>query len=105
MQVIYAMPFALLSALAFFACIVVPPWRRYKFHALVAPIAFGFCSIVAAGAIVLTADHFNQGLFTSPWSGGLRDAGTVILIYFIPGMIGSWVAVLAVTKIVNSRHS
>ena len=104
MQVIYAMPFAMLSALAFFACIVVPRWRHYKFHALVAPIAFGFCSIVAAGAIILTADHFNLGLFTRPWS-GLRDAGPLILIYFIPGMIGSWVAVLAVTKILNRHHS
>ena len=104
MQVIYALPFGMFSALAFFACVVVPRWRRYKFHALVAPIAFGFCSIVAAGAIILTSDHFNLGLFTRPFSGP-RDEVPLILIYFIPGLIGSWVAVLAVTKIVNCRHS
>ena len=104
MQVIYAMPFVLISALAFLVCVVVPRWRRYRFQALLAPVAFGFCSIVTAGAIILTADHFNLGLFTRPWS-GLRDAGPLILIYFIPGMIGSWVTVLAVTKIVNRRHS
>jgi hypothetical protein len=104
MQVIYALPFAMFSALAFFACALVPRWQRYKFHALVAPIAFGFCSIVGAGAIILTSDYFNVGLFTRQFSGP-RDALPLILIYFIPGFIGSWVAVLAVAKIVNLRHS
>lgn len=103
MQFIYALPFAMLSGLAFFACVVVPRWRRYKFQALVAPLAFGFCSIVAAGAIILTSDHFNLGLFTRPFS-GLRDAALLILIYFIPGLIGSWAGVLAVAKVVNRRH-
>jgi len=103
-QVIYALPFVLLSIVSFLVCVAVPRWRRYSFQALVAPVAFGFCSIVAAGAIVLTCDHFNLGLFTSQFSWP-RDAVSSVLIYFLPGLIGSWAAVLVVAKIVNCRHS
>jgi hypothetical protein len=104
MQVIYGVPFALFSVLGFLVCAVVPRWRRYKFQALVAPVAFGFCSIVAVGAIILTSDHFNLGLFTRPWSGS-RDVVPLVLIYFIPGLVGTWAAVLAVTKIARRRDS
>lgn len=98
MQIIYAMPFVLLSMFGFLVCAVVPRWRAYRFQALVGPVAFGFCSIVAMGAIVLISDHFNLGLFTRPWSG-------LLLIYVIPGLLGSWFAVAAVTKIVRRRDS
>jgi hypothetical protein len=100
-QVIYALPFVLLSIVSFLVCVAVPRWRRYSFQALVAPVAFGFCSIVAAGAIILTCDHFNLGLEFS-WP---RDAVWSVLIYFVPGLIGSWVAILVVAKIVNRRRS
>src|SRR5262244_11577 len=62
MQVLYAMPFVLVSVLAFLACVIVPRWRRYKFQALVAPVAFGFCSIVAAALIVLYIRPLQSGL-------------------------------------------
>lgn len=104
MQVIYAMPFMLLSVLGFGVCFVVPKWRRYRFQALVAPVAFGFCSIVALGAVILTADHLNLGLFTKPQS-GVRDVVPLLFIYFIPGLLGSWCAVAAVTKIADHRGS
>ena len=68
--------------------------------ALVAPVAFGFCSIVAMAVIVLTSDHLNLGLFTKVPSGSL-EAVALFMIYFIPGLIGSWGAVAAVTKIVS----
>ena len=102
MQVIYAIPFVLLSVLGFLVCMVVPRWRRHRFRVLVAPVAFGFCSIVAAGAIILTADHFNLGLFTKSWSGP-KDAVPLLFIYFVPGLLGSWIAVLGVKMI--ARHS
>lgn len=103
MQVIYAIPFTIFSVFGFLLCVVVPQWRRYKFQALVAPIAFGFCSIVAAGAIILACDHFNLGVFTRPWSGP-RDSVPLVMIYVIPGLVGGWAAVLAVTKIANARQ-
>ena len=103
MQVIYALPFVLLSILSFLTCIAVPRLRRYRFQALVAPIAFGFCSIAAAGAIVLTSDHFNLGLFTKEWSGP-RDAVPLLLIYFIPGLLGSWSAIVGLTRVVQRRN-
>jgi hypothetical protein len=102
MQVIYALPFVVLSMLSFLICAAVPRWRPYKFQALIAPVAFGFFSIVAAGAMVLTSDHFNLGLFTKPWTGP-RDAMPLLLIYFIPGLVGSWCAVAAVKKIARKR--
>jgi hypothetical protein len=104
MQVIYALPFVLLSMLGFLMCVAVPRWRRYRLQALVAPVAFGFCSIVPMGAIVLTSDHFNLGLFSKPRS-GLRDAVPLLSIYFIPGLVGSWCAVATVTKIVRRLNS
>ena len=103
MQVIYASPFVLLSILSFLVCVAVPRWRRYRFQALVAPVAFGFCSIVVAGATVLTSDHFNLGLFTKEWS-GTRDAVPLLLIYFIPGLLGSWFAIVGVTRVVHRRN-
>jgi hypothetical protein len=104
MQVIYAAPFIALSIVGFFACLTIPKWRCYRFQALVGRVAFGFCSIVAMGAVILTSDHFNLGLFTKPWSGP-RDAVPLLLIYFAPGVVGSWCAVTVVTKIVNRRSS
>ena len=92
MQVIYAIPFVLVSLFAFVVCTVVRPWRRYKFQALVAPLAFGFCSIVACGAFVLACDHFNLVLIDSSTIG-------MLLIYVLPGLIGSWAAVLGVARI------
>lgn len=98
MQVIYALPFVLLSILSFLICAAVPRLRHYKIQALIAPVTFGFCSIVAAGAIVLTSDHFKLGLFVKPWTGP-RDAVPLLFIYFIPGLLGSWCAVAAVNKV------
>src|SRR5690348_12480737 len=103
MQVIYAIPFALISVFAFSVCLIVPNWRRYKLQALVAPIAFGFCSIAAAAVMVLTSDHFNLGLFSRTWTGP-RDAVPLILIYVVPGLIGSWAVCFAITKFAHRRN-
>ena len=103
MPFMYAAPFMLLSGLAFLVCIAVPRWRRYKLQALVAPVAFGFCSVVAMGAIVVTAVYMRLGLFSKPWSGP-RDAMPFVFIYIMPGLLGSWCAVAIVTKIAARLH-
>jgi hypothetical protein len=102
MQVIYAAPFMLLSAVAFLVCLTVPKWRTYKFQALVAPVAFGFCSIVTYGAVVLTADMLNLLLFAQPVSGA-KDVVPLLLLYIIPGLVGSWCAVALVNRITAHR--
>jgi hypothetical protein len=102
MQIIYAAPFMMLSVAAFLVCLAVPRWRRYKLQALVAPVTFGFCSIVTAGAVVLTADMLNLGLFAQQVSGA-KDAVPLLLIYFIPGLVGSWGAVAVVNRITAHR--
>jgi hypothetical protein len=98
MQVFYAIPFVLLSLLAFEVCVAAPRWRGFRYQALVAPVAFGFCSIADMGVVILTADRLNLAIFTRPWSAG-RDVVPLLLIYFIPGLLGSWCAVTAVAKI------
>jgi hypothetical protein len=98
MQVFYAIPFMLLSLLAFEACVAAPRWRGFRYQALVAPVAFGFSSIFGMGVVILTADRLNLALFTRPWS-GVREVVSLILIYFIPGLLGGWGAVAAVAKI------
>jgi hypothetical protein len=104
MQVIYATPFILFSMLGFLVCAAVPRWRPYKVQAMVAPVAFAFCSIVTAGAVILAADFLNLGLFTKEWSGP-RDAVALVFIYFIPGLLGSWCATVIVRKIASRRSS
>lgn len=99
MQFIYAAPFILLSVVGFFACIVIPRLRQYRFQALVAPVAFGFCSIVAMVAIVVASDQLNLGLFTKPVS-----ALSLLLIYVAPGLVGAWRATIIVTKVGHHRR-
>ena len=94
MQVIYAVPFVLLSAIGYLACLAIPRMRRYTLQAVVAPLAFGFCSIVGAAAVVLMSDYtgFQIAAFNSP----LVGAGgflTALTIYFVPGALGTWLAI------------
>ena|ERR1700735_1443651 len=97
MQVFYAIPFLLASLCAFELCVAEPRLRPFRYRALVAPVAFGFFSIVAAVGISLIADRLNLGFATEPWSG--KRALVLLLIYFVPGLLGSWCAVAAVAKI------
>jgi len=101
MQLIYAAPFILLSLALFFVCLIVPRLRPYAFRALVAPVAFGFCSIVGMALIVLSLNSINRNpLFNRP----ITDAQTYILdalMYFPPGVLGAWLAVNIVRQIEN----
>src|SRR5437660_378888 len=96
MQIIYALPFIALSVILCAICLVFPRLRRYMVPALVAPVAFGFCSIVGAGTVVLIADKF--GLLTEP-AMGVRGVVIAMLIYFLPGGLGVWLAVSATRRI------
>jgi hypothetical protein len=104
MQIIYAAPFVLISLIAFACFLAIPRLRRFAFRALVAPVAFGFCSIVAMGLTLVVAD--GLGLWVSPLVG---PTGVLlgISIYFIPGAIGAWIAVEIVrqveTRLLNTQ--
>jgi hypothetical protein len=105
MQVIYAIPFFLLSVFCFLACLAIPKIRRYALQAAVAPLAFGFCSIVGAGAVVLIADY--AGLQIAVLSRPLVGLGgflTVLTIYFVPGVLGTWLAI-SITGRLRARFS
>src|SRR5690242_9116222 len=88
---IYLFTFIVLSLFAFVLCIVIRPWRRYKFQALVAPVAFAICSIAPSNFIV---DHFHV-LWVFP---GSLD---ILFIKIIPGLLGSWCAVIMVGKFIK----
>jgi hypothetical protein len=68
--------------------------RQYMLQAVVAPLAFGFCSIIGVGAVVLISDH--AGLQIAALNRPLVGMGgflTVLGIYFIPGALGTWLAI------------
>jgi hypothetical protein len=101
-QVIYAAPFILLSLIAFVCCLAIRRLRRYALQALVVPVAFGFCSIVGMLFTVLTADllHDRFGLPVNPGPlVGIKGVVISFFIYFIPGVVGAWLAVLLIHRI------
>ena|SRR5260370_38446915 len=106
MPFIYAAPFVALSALAFLLCLAIPGVRRYKLYALVAPVAFGFCSIVTMGIVVVTGDLVGQRLrlsvFSEPLT-GIKGAAILLFIYFIPGILGAWFAVAIIRRFTAHR--
>jgi hypothetical protein len=53
MQTIYAVPFVLISLIAFAVFIAVPRLRRHALAAVVAPAAFGFWALVGHVTCVL----------------------------------------------------
>jgi hypothetical protein len=53
LQLLYAAPFFLIAFLAFTVCALVPSLRRFAVSALIAPLAFGFCSLAGWIAFAL----------------------------------------------------
>ena len=98
MQVIYAAPFILLSLISFVFSLAFSRLRPYAFRALVAPVAFGFCSIVAMVLILLASHGLGFRFDDSPLA-GLTGFFVGVFIYFTPGLIGSWIAVEIVRQI------
>lgn len=98
MQVIYLVPFVLLSGVCGVVCLTVPRWRRYVAGALIAPIAFAGCSLVGLFIMILLADEFGfgqmMGLNRSLDSTNWRGLITFVILYFGPGAMGAVVAAL-----------
>lgn len=101
MQVIYAAPFILLSFIAFFCSFAIPRMRPYAFRALVAPVAFGFCSIVGMFLILAISHGLNLEFANAPLV-GMRGFFEGIAIYVFPGLVGAWIAIRIVTQIETS---
>ena len=98
MQVIYAAPFILLSLVSFVCCLAIRRFRPYAFRALIAPVAFGFCSIVAMVLILLASHGLNLQFANAPLVGA-RGVFEGIGIYFFPGLVGAWIVVEIVRQI------
>jgi hypothetical protein len=90
MQIIYVAPFILLSVLSFVVCLAIPKLRRISLPALVAPVAFGVCSIVGWISFVLVSD-FVLKISLGPASGfhGVMEG---LAFYLLPGVLGAWFA-------------
>jgi hypothetical protein len=97
-QILYILPFALLSLTLVGTCLAVPRWRRYVIAAVVGPIAFAVCAIVGMGATVLSAKPlgFDQVLgFNEEWDpGSPRGIAVLLMIFVLPGTIGATVATM-----------
>lgn len=103
MQVLYLLPFVVLSFVSGVVCLSVPRWRRYAAGAIVSPIAFAGCSIVAmATAVLLTGLLGLERVmgFTEDWN-PLNPHGIAVLmvIYFLPGAAGAVVAAMVANRV------
>ncbi len=96
MQIFYVAPFVLISIISFAGVLAIPRLRRFAFRALVAPVAFGFCSIVAMALILVVADGLRLRF---PPIAGPTGVLLFIGIYFIPGAIGAWIAIAIVGRV------
>jgi hypothetical protein len=83
---VYAVPFIGLSLAACACCLVVPKLRRHALRALVAPVAFGFCSVVGAVTIIVTAAGLRRPL---PEMAGVGGVLIFMVIYVTPGLLGT----------------
>jgi hypothetical protein len=86
MQTIYAVPFVLISLIAFAVFIAVPRLRRHALAAVVAPAAFGFWALVGHVTWVLVC-MFVLKVQLRPLEGLQRCFGRSILFHHARG---SW---------------
>jgi hypothetical protein len=100
MQVIYLLPFVLVSALAAVVCLLVPRWRRHALASAVAPMAFAGCSIVFMVAVVLTADRLGlERTLDFSAAGSARVFAIAMALYVVPGLAGAAIAVVIVHRL------
>jgi biotin transporter BioY len=101
-QVIYAAPFILIALVSYLICLAVPRFRGNALQALVAPVTFGFCSIVGMVVMVLLgnalSERFHFNINPGPLV-GMKGILIGFLIYFVPGILGAWLAVHLINKI------
>ncbi len=93
---LYAVPFALLSLLAFGFCAALSKLRRHALSALAAPAAFGFCALVGyLGSLLVSRLLFKGQL-------GPVEALTA---YLLLGLLGAWLAVFLVELTLRKKRS
>ena len=88
LQLIYAAPFVLLSILSFVVCAAIPALRRHALSVLVAPVAFGVCSLLGWLIFVLVEVYFRIGAV-----GTFKTITLALIFYVMPGVVGAWVSV------------
>lgn len=96
MQIIYAIPFVIISLAGFFLFLSIPRLRPHAFPALAAPLAFGGCSIIGLGLFMLAVDTRYDSLPR------VVAIGAPLLAYLVSGSAGAWVAI-RVVKFVKHR--
>ena len=101
MHVIYALPFFLLSVITCLSCLAIPKTRQYAIQAAVAPLAFGFFSIIATGAVLLLSDYSGVFHFSilDERLVGWKGFAIALAIYFVPGFLGAWLSVSIVSRL------
>ena len=87
MQIIYAIPFIAVSIIAFVVFLSVPRLRRYALPALVAPVAFGACSVAGLGLLMLAIDTRYDSLPR------VIAVGAPLLAFLGAGVAGAWLAI------------
>ena len=97
MQIIYLLPFGLLSVVTVVVCSIMPRWRRYVFAAAVAPIAFAVCAITGLLLISLSAEAVGIDRvlgINAPLDASTAKGWLILgLFYFVtPGAVGAYVA-------------
>ena len=90
MQIIYAIPFVIVSFAAFFLCLGIPRLRAHALAALAAPVAFGGCSIIGLGLFMLAVDTRYDSLPR------VVAIGAPLLAYLVSGCAGAWIAIRVV---------
>jgi hypothetical protein len=102
-QVLYLLPFVLVSFVSGAVCLIVPRWRRYVAGAVISPIAFAGCSIIGMLVVVLLAEKFGveqiMGLDKSLDSANWRGVITVATLYVLQGAIGAVVAASVANRV------
>ena len=87
MQIIYAIPFVIVSLAAFFLFLGIPRLRAHAFPALAAPLAFGGCSILGLGLFMLVLDTRYDSLPR------VIAIAAPLLAYLGSGFAGAWLAI------------
>lgn len=102
-QIIYLLPFILISLVTGLICIVVPRWRRYAAAAVVAPMAFAVCSITGLIMTILLTEWLGISGALGFDVGGESQGWSAVLVagaaYLLAGALGALVAVEVVTRL------
>jgi hypothetical protein len=97
LQLLYAAPFVLIAFLSFTVCTLTPSLRRFALSALVAPLAFGVCSLAGWIAFALISSKLLK-INLGP-AIGLHGLLEGLLFYAVPGIVASYVAVAIVRRL------